>query len=118
MEKDVKLKPKLIHSVLVNSLQRTSFKHIGIKPDKKKWSLVSCTIGLSIKPHTEEVVIDKQWLHNKKAWMISLMEEDGKDLKIKLISGDTRKLIWNHTTHGFSNIELRRVISLLGRDNF
>ena len=59
MEKNVKLKPKLTNIVLVNSLQRTSFKHNERKPVKKNWSPVSCTTGISIKPLTEEVVVDK-----------------------------------------------------------
>ena len=47
--------------------------------------------------------------------MISSMEEDGENLKIKLISGDIRMLIWNFTTNEFSNIGLMRIISLLSK---
>ena len=43
------------------------------------------------------------------------VEEDGENLKVKLISGDIRMLTWNITTNMFSNVELMRVIRLLGR---
>ena len=111
----MKLIPKLTKIVHVNSLQRTSFKNSERKPVKKNWSLVPCTTGLSIKPLVEKVVVDKQWLQNKKAWMIKSIEEDSDNLKIKLKSEDIRMLTWNITTHLFSNVEIRRVISLLGR---
>ena len=74
-----------------------------------------CTTGLSINPLAEEAVVDKQWLQHKKSWMINSGEKDGENLKIKLISGDTNMLIWNVNTDLFSDIELRRIISLLGR---
>ena len=74
-----------------------------------------CTTGLSIKPLAEEVVIDKQWLKNKKSWMINSVEEDGDNMKIKFKSGDIRMLTLNITTNLFSNMELRRVISFLCR---
>ena len=47
--------------------------------------------------------------------MINSVEEDGDNLKIKLKSGDIRMLTWNITTNLFSNVDLRRVMSLLGR---
>ena len=47
--------------------------------------------------------------------MISYVEEDGENLKVKLIFEDIRMLTWNITTNLFSKVELRRVISLLGR---
>ena len=43
------------------------------------------------------------------------MKEDGENLIVKMIYGDIRMLTWNVTTNLFSNVELRRVISLLGR---
>ena len=113
MEKSVKVKPKLSASVLVNTCSRINSKHSGRKLEKKIWSLVSCTTGLSIKPLADEAVVDKQWLQNKKTWMISSVEEDGENLKVKLISGDIRMLNWNVNTNLFSNVELRRIIRLL-----
>ena len=74
-----------------------------------------CTTGISIKPLAEEAVIDKQWLNEKKAWMIKSVEIEGDQLKVNLISGDIRMLIWGYKTKEFSNIEVKRVISLLGR---
>ena len=75
---------------------------------------MQCTTGLLIKPLAEEVAVDKKWLQNKKAWMISYVEEDGENLKVKMISGDIRMLTWNVTANLFPNVELRKVISLLG----
>ena len=111
------MKPKLAKCVLINTCSKINFKHSGRKPEKKILSLVPCTTGLSINPLAEEAIVDKQWLQNKKAWMINSIEEDGENLKIKLISGDTKMLIWNVNTNLFSNLELRRIISLLGRNN-
>ena len=115
MEKIVKVKPKLENCVPVNTCSRINFKHSGRKPEKKELSLVPCTTGLSITPLAEEAVVDKQWLQNKKAWMIKSVEEDGEDLKIMLISGDIKMLKWNVNTDLFSILELRRILSLLGK---
>ena len=76
---------------------------------------MQCTTGLYVKPIGEEVVLDKQWLNNKKAWMISSVEIMSEELKIKYNSEDIRMLIWEYTTKKFSNIKLRRIISLLGK---
>ena len=86
MKKSTRVKPKKIASVPVNNCSRINFKHCGRKPERKRLSLVPCTTGLSIKPLAEEVVVDKQWLLNKKAGMIKSVEEDGQDLKITLIT--------------------------------
>ena len=47
--------------------------------------------------------------------MISSMEEDGENMKVRMIFGDIRMLTWNVNSSLFSNVELRKVISLLGR---
>ena len=59
MENIVKVKPKLLVSIPVNTCSRINFKYSGRKLDKRKWSLVPCTTGISIKPLAEEVVIEK-----------------------------------------------------------
>ena len=82
----MKVKPKISSFVPINTCSRINIKHSGRKLEKKNWNLVPCTNSLSIKPLTEEGVVDKQWLQNKKAWMISSVEEDGENLKVKMIS--------------------------------
>ena len=52
---------------------------------------------------------------NKKAWMINFVEEDGEDLKITLIRGETKMLVWNVNTDLFSILELRIILSILGK---
>ena len=47
--------------------------------------------------------------------MISSVEIADEELKIKLNSIDIRMLIWEYTTKKFSNVKLRRIISLLGK---
>ena len=115
MEKIVKVKPKLAKCVHVNTCSRINFKHSGRKLEKKILSLVPCTFSHSINPLAEEAVVDKQWLQKKKDWMIKSVEEDDENMKIMLISGDIKMLIWNVNTDLFLISELRRIISLLGR---
>ena len=59
MENSVKVKPKLSAYVPVNTCSRINFKHSGRILDKKNWSLVPCTTGLSIKTLAEKAVVDK-----------------------------------------------------------
>ena len=73
--------------------------------------------GLLITPLAEEAVVDKQWLQNKKAWVIKSIEEDGEVLKIMLISRDIKMLKWIVNTDRFSILELRRILSLLGNNS-
>ena len=104
IEKSTRVKPKQVTSVPINTCSRINFKHCRRKPERKRLSLVPCTSGLSIKPLAEEAVVDKQRLLNKKAWMIKSVEEDGEDLKITLITRDTKMLVWNVNTDLFLNL--------------
>ena len=47
--------------------------------------------------------------------MITSVEMMGEELKIKLNLIYIRMLVWKYNTKEFSNVELRRIISLLGK---